>query len=111
MGVPSAPRILSVDHLDNGAMINFVDDKSAFFSAALLYFVLPQARMMPTTEVPEGLSQPGQISRPLGKNVIFKSNRNRRDRPCYPRSNRTTKYGVCFLKSGNIVPQRILSIA
>jgi hypothetical protein len=34
-----------------------------------------------------------------------------RDRPCYPRSNRTTKYGVCFLKSGNIVPQRILSIA
>jgi hypothetical protein len=44
------PRIASLDHLDNGAVIRFDDGKSAFFSASLLYRLLPEAKAMPSSK-------------------------------------------------------------
>jgi hypothetical protein len=49
------PRIVSSDHLDNGLVVNFSDGKSAFYSAVLLYAVLPQAKDMPSEHETGGL--------------------------------------------------------
>jgi hypothetical protein len=40
----------SADRLDNGVVVNFNDGKSAFFSATLLYSLMPQAEMMPSDD-------------------------------------------------------------
>jgi hypothetical protein len=52
----SGPRIASLDHLDNGAVIRFEDGKSAFFPAALLYRLLSEAKAMP---LETGNNEPG----------------------------------------------------
>ncbi len=44
MDAPSDPRIVSLDRMDNGAVVSFDDGKTALYSAALLYAILPQAR-------------------------------------------------------------------
>jgi hypothetical protein len=43
----TGPRIISVDRMDNGAVVSFNDGKTAFYPAALLYAVLPQAQAIP----------------------------------------------------------------
>jgi hypothetical protein len=48
MDSPPDPRIVSVDRMDNGAVVSFDDGKTALYSAALLYATLPQARAMPS---------------------------------------------------------------
>ena len=42
------PHVISVDRMDDGAVVSFGDGRTAFFSAALLYATLPQAREMPS---------------------------------------------------------------
>jgi hypothetical protein len=46
MTTPSDPRITFCDRMDNGIVIGFGDDKTAFYSVALLYGTLPQAQIM-----------------------------------------------------------------
>jgi hypothetical protein len=47
MGAPANPRIISVDRMDNGAVVSFADGTTAHYSAALLHATLPQATAMP----------------------------------------------------------------
>jgi hypothetical protein len=47
MDTQPEPRVIYSDRIDNGLVVGFDDGKTAFFPAALLYSVLPQARMMP----------------------------------------------------------------
>ena len=55
MAASPNPLIISSDRLDNGIVVYFDDGKKAFFSAALLYSVLPQTQAMPSeSEDPGG---------------------------------------------------------
>jgi hypothetical protein len=45
------PRITFSDRMDNGIVVGFDDGKTAYYSAALLHAVLPQAKMMPSDAV------------------------------------------------------------
>jgi hypothetical protein len=48
-------RIISVDRLDNGAVVSFDDGRSALYPAALLYATLRQAQAMPSVDEDSGL--------------------------------------------------------
>ncbi|WP_263382737.1 hypothetical protein [Granulicella arctica] len=43
MDLPSAPRILSAERLENAVIISFEDGRSAVYSAILLSMIFPQA--------------------------------------------------------------------
>jgi hypothetical protein len=50
MDAKAEPRIISIDRLDNAAVVSFDDGKTARYSAALLYAMLPQAGAMPDAD-------------------------------------------------------------
>lgn len=41
-------RITFSDRMDNGIVVGFDDGKTAYYSAALLHAILPQAQAMPS---------------------------------------------------------------
>jgi len=51
------PRVTFSDRMDNGIVVGFDDGKTAYYSAALLHAVLPQAQMMPSDSEDSDLSQ------------------------------------------------------
>jgi hypothetical protein len=53
-GRPS-PRVTFSDRMDGGIVVGFDDGKTAFFPAALLHAVMPQAQMMPSDSEDSGL--------------------------------------------------------
>jgi hypothetical protein len=44
----SEPRITFSDRMEQGMFVGFDDGKTAYYSAALLRAMLPQAQMMPS---------------------------------------------------------------
>jgi len=53
----SEPRVIFSDRIDCGMVIGFDDGMTAYYSAALLHAVLPQAQMMPSDSEDAGLPQ------------------------------------------------------
>jgi hypothetical protein len=49
MGTETIPKIVEANVSDNGVIIEFVGNKVAFFSAALLYSVFQDAQEIPNT--------------------------------------------------------------
>jgi hypothetical protein len=47
MGIPSGPRIVLSDRLDNGIVVSFDDGRTVRYPAALLYSVVSQAEELP----------------------------------------------------------------
>jgi hypothetical protein len=43
-------RVIFTDRLEGGIVVGFDDGTTAFYSAVLLYAVLPQAQMMPSDD-------------------------------------------------------------
>jgi hypothetical protein len=50
METRSAPHIVEIDRMDDGALITFEDGKSAVYSAALLRTMFAEAHEMPEAE-------------------------------------------------------------
>ncbi len=59
MDAKAEPRIISLDRLDNGAVVSFADGQTAHYSAALLYATLSKARAMPSNDEDGGLPHSG----------------------------------------------------
>jgi|HubBroStandDraft_2_1064218.scaffolds.fasta_scaffold3350709_1 hypothetical protein len=54
MDIRPDPRIIYLDRLGDGAVVTFDNGRSAYYSAALLYATLPQARAMPSGDEDAG---------------------------------------------------------
>jgi hypothetical protein len=50
-------RVVFSDRIDGGMIISFDDGTTAYYSAALLRAVLPQAQMLPSDSEDSGLPQ------------------------------------------------------
>jgi hypothetical protein len=53
----SDPYVTFTDRINGGEVVGFEDGKTAFYSAALLHAILPQAQMMPSDSEDTGLPQ------------------------------------------------------
>jgi hypothetical protein len=50
MTIQTPPRITSADRFSDGVLISFEDGQHAFYSADLLYVILPQAKEIKATD-------------------------------------------------------------